>query len=236
MLEQIQKSSKQASPHEGHRERLRQRFLRSPKIVDDYELIELLLAYVFRRSDTKPLAKALVGEFGSIRAIIDAPLEIIQKISGLGPAVSTFFSILRELFARYTEAPLINRVAIASPEAVAQMAKIRLAGVTHEEVWVALVDNQNRLLKWHQLVKGSVSSSPIYPRDVFAIALEYKASGIILVHNHPGGSHKPSPLDEELTVRIHDIAQTLDIRFLDHIIITESSCYSIRQHTILKLN
>ncbi len=229
MSKETTKASKKASPHEGHRKRLRERFLRNPKIVDDYELLELLLGYVLRRVDTKPMAKALLKQFGSLRMLIDAPFESMEKIPGIGESTESFLTLLRELFARYTEAPLIRREHACTLEDIAKLAKIRLAGVLHEEVWMAILDSQQRLILWKQLSIGSTNSSPIYPRDVLALALEYRASNIVLVHNHPGGNCFPSARDNELTTHIHDIVALVGITLLDHLIVTDNAYFSIRQ-------
>ena len=175
-----------ASPHSGHRSRLRQRLAREPLAVADYEILELLLGYGQPRKDTKPLA-------------------------------------------RHAAAPLLQGVEVATPQAVAEMARARLAGSQQEECWLAMVNAGNRLVAWERLRQGNVESVPLLPRDVLEPALRYKASGIILVHNHPGGQTRPSQPDLIFTNTVRELAVNMGLRFLDHVIVTDNGCYSICQ-------
>ena len=207
-------------PHSGHRARLRARLEREPLAVEDYEVLELLLGYALPRRDTKPLAKELLCRFGSIRGVLDArPDELLQT--------AALWRLLREVMARYEDAPLRQREALASPGAVARMARQRLGNSPHEECWLALVDQGNHLLAWERLRRGNIASVSLQPREVLEMALLRRASGVILVHNHPGGSPHPSQADMALTQELQDLAPRMGIRFLDHLIVTEDECYSI---------
>lgn len=115
------------------------------------------------------------------------------------------------------------------------MAKVRLASCEHEELWIAYLDTQNRLLAWEMAARGSVHTIPLYPRDVLARALALEASGLILVHNHPGGSPKPSGADLDLTERIRCAGEPLGIRLTDHVIVTDNTCYSMVEDCIISL-
>lgn len=220
-------------PHTGHRARLRERLAREPLAVADYEVLELLLGYALPRKDTKPLARELLRRFDSIRGVVDArPDELIQ-VPGFGPGLLAFWQVLREVLARRASAPLRRRKELVTPEAVARMARERLCASPHEECWLALVDGMNRLLAWERLSRGGVSAVPLQPRDVLEAAITRKASGIILVHNHPGGDARPSAPDLELTAELQRLAPRLGLRFVDHVIVTEGDCYSITQYKVL---
>ena len=211
----------------GHRQRLRARFAAAPSSLADYEILELLLGYVFARRDTKPLAKALLARFSSLRGILGARPEDLETVADIGPASSVFLGALREFMARLAEEPLRRRETLCSSREVAAMARQRLGPLDHEEIWAAFVDNQNRLLCWEQAARGTVDATALHPRNLMERALALKASGLLLVHNHPGGSALPSSLDLDLTGRVKNAADTLGIRFLDHVIVTEADCYSI---------
>ena len=170
----------------GHRDRLRQRLEIEPTAVADYEVLELLLGYGLTRKDTKPLAKELIQRFGSIRGALDARPEELLEVSGFGPGLMALWRVLGETRARYAAAEVRQREVLATPEAVARMAQARLGTSPHEECWLALVDRRNRLMAWDRLRRGGIAEVAIYPRDVLEAALLRKASGIILVHNHPG--------------------------------------------------
>ena len=227
-------SSAGASSHNhGHRERLRERFLDAPEKLADYEILELLLGHVLLRRDTKPLAKELLVRFGSLTRMLNARPEELRAVPGVGNGVAGFFLLLREFMARYGEAPLQLREQLSSPQAVAQAARMRIGSLPHEEVWVAYVDNRNRLISWEKAMKGTVDASAVYPRDIMERALALKATGFIMVHNHPGGEPSPSGADMRITEQLQRAAQTLSIRFLDHIVVTETTCYSLMSEGFL---
>ena len=213
----------------GHRERLRQRLELEPTAVADYEVLELLLGYGLTRKDTKPLAKDLIQTFGSIRGALDARPEELLQVPGFGPGLLALWRVLGETRARYAAADLRQKEVLATPEAVARMAQARLGTSPHEECWLALVDRRNRLMAWERLRRGGIVEVSIYPRDVLEAALLRKASGIILVHNHPGGNPGPSQEDRLLTEELQRLAPRMGLRFLDHVIVTDGDCYSITQ-------
>ena len=217
----------------GHRKRLRERFLRDPNGMADYEILELLLGYVFARKDTKPLAKTLLSKFGSLRGALDAKEASLQTIEGIGPSTETFFTLLREIFARYEEAALYEHDFISSPASIARIAQIRLGRSAHEELWGAYVDASNRVIAWRQIAVGTYNAAAVSAKDIIAVALSVKASGFILVHNHPGGTLSPSQADILLTERVDKAAQVLHLRFLDHVIITAEGSYSIVKEMFL---
>ncbi len=109
----------------------------------------------------------------------------------------------------------------------------RLGSLEDEEFWVALVDNKNRLVGWEQVSRGTVDQTAVYPREVLALALLRKASGMILVHNHPGSDPKPSRQDVELTKRIVTAAREVEVRILDHLVVTEKSYFSFQSEGML---
>lgn len=220
----------------GHRERLRKRLEQDPLGLSDQEIMELFLGLALLRKDTKPLAREVLARFGSIRGFLDARPDEVSQVAGFGPGLLGLWRLARELLARYVAAPLLRREVLASPEAVAEVARQRLAGNPTEEAWLALVDSQNRLIAWERLRSGNIDSIAIMPADVLQAALIRKASGIILVHNHPGGNPCPSKADANLTRELQNLAPQLHLRFLDHVVVTEGDCYSITQRKILRFS
>lgn len=218
----------------GHRKRLRARLELEPQAVADYEVLELVLGLAILRKDTRELSKRLLANFGSIRGVLDAREDELLQVEGFGDGILSLWRLLRELMSRYALAPLQMRDELATPEAVAKVARQRLGNLSHEEVWLALVDTQNRLISWQRLARGGISSIAVQPRDVLELALTRKASGVILVHNHPGGSAKPSRNDLDLTAEINSLAPRLGLRLLDHVIVTPGDCYSIASKGIIR--
>lgn len=226
-------SSANAPLHAGHRQRLRKRFLRAPHEAEEYEVLELLLGYPLARKDTKPLAKELLRRFGNIRGVLQARQDELEQVDGFGPGLVAFWQVLRESMTRCVEAPVRQREILATPQAVAEMARIRLAGNAHEECWAALLDSQNRCIAWERLREGALENVLITPRDVLELALLRKASGIILVHNHPGGKAAASTADIMLTQELARLAPRMGVRFVDHVIVTEEHCLSLVQNELI---
>ena len=211
----------------GHRARLRKRLEQDPLTVADYEVLELLLGLSLVRRDTKILAHALLKRFKSLRGVLDARADELLQIPGFGPGLLSLWNLIHEIISRHAASPLLMKEELASSEAVAAMARTRLSNLSGEESWLALVDAQNRLIFWNRLRKGGVSSINLETRDVLEIALLNHASGIILVHNHPGGNPHPSNADINFTQELEQLAPRLGLRLLDHVIITAGDCYSI---------
>ena len=211
----------------GHRSRLRSRVLPEPELAPAYEILELLLGYVYRRKDTKPLARELLRRFGGISGVLDAhPAELLD-VEGVGESLETFRILFREVMSRYLEEKIKQKPGVL-PDDLASLARCRLNPFS-EEVWAALLDNGNRLLTFTRIRSGSVNQVLALPRDVAEIALRHKAAGLILVHNHPGGG-EPSLPDKEATHCLRQALAAVGLRLVDHLVLADGKCYSIGQH------
>lgn len=221
-------------PHyHGHRLRLRERLAREPRSLADYEVLELLLARTLPRQDTKPLAKELLARFGTLRGVLYAPDAQLAEIKGFGDALLSSWALYREVWARMNEPSASRREVLDDPDRVAEGAKARFGTKGVEEFWVALVDNRNRVRAWECVSKGTVDQTQVYPREVLALALRHEASGMILVHNHPGGDPSPSDEDIRMTMRIKRVAQEMGVRLLDHLVVAEERHFSFQAQGLL---
>lgn len=222
------------NPHyHGHRQRLRERLARDPRSLADYELLELLLGQVLTRQDTKPLAKELLARCGTLQGVFAAGEAELLAVPGFGPGLASLWNLWRELWARLHEAPVRARQVLSSPEVVADLARARLGSSRAEAFWVALVDNKNRLLAFEAVAQGTVDQAAVYPREVLTLALRHQASGVVLVHNHPGGDPHPSTQDVDLTRRMVRAATDLGLRVLDHVIVAEGGFFSFQDQGLL---
>ncbi len=217
----------------GHRKRLKQRLARDARELADYEILELFLGYALPRRDTKPLSKVLLERFGSLRGVCRARAEDLLGVDGAGPGVCALFAVLREMHNRVREGVVSDREVFSHPATVADFAIQRLGPRRTEEFWVALVDNKNRLMHWQQVSHGTVDQTPVYPREILRLVLQHQASGLILVHNHPGGDPRPSVQDQELTRKLQRAAREMDVRVLDHIVVAENDYYSFQAQGLL---
>ena len=217
----------------GHRQRLKKKFLVSPKSFLDYEILEMLLFGIFSRKDTKVIAKNLIQKFGTLKAVIFAPEQEIKKIQGLGESTAVFFKLLRETFIRLSLQPLKEETIIASNLHVIEYYRNMLSLEKKEQFRVMFINNKNKLIAEEQLQHGTVDQTPIYPREVIQRALDHGASALILVHNHPSGSPYPSKEDVNATKNLKNVIQRINLKLLDHIIIAENSSYSFAEHNLL---
>jgi DNA repair protein RadC len=123
--------------------------------------------------------------------------------------------------------------ALASPDAVRDYVRLRLADRPHEVFGCLFLDTQNRLIEFHELFRGTLTQTSVYPREVVIEALACQAAGVILVHNHPSGSADPSRADEALTQTLKKALALVDVRVLDHFIVTRSTVLSFAERGLL---
>jgi len=213
----------------GHRSRLRARYGQSGEAaLQDYELLELLLTYVIPRRDTKLLAKKLLERFGTLARVFEAEPEALEEIDGIGPQAATLISLIRPLAVRFLKGTPSAKTLLKSTGDAAAYFQAKLKGLTEEEVHVAFVNAKNAVMATECLQRGTVDQSVVYVRKVIERALTHKASGFIIVHNHPSGDPTPSDQDRELTQALKAAAATVGVRFLDHLIIGDGAPFSFK--------
>jgi DNA repair protein RadC len=218
------------APHfHGHRERLRERFLRGGSdALADYELLELVLFRAIGRRDVKPLAKELLKQFGSFAEVVSAPIERLKSIKGLGEAAITELKIVEAAAHQLARGQVHKRPVLSSWSSVLDYCRTAMAFAAKEQLRVLFLDKRNRLIADELQQEGTVDHTPVYPREVVKRALELSATAIILVHNHPGGDPTPSRADIEMTKQIVEIARGLGIEVHDHIIVGRDGHASLR--------
>jgi DNA repair protein RadC len=218
------------SPHYlGHRERLRQRFLSGGAgAMPDYELMELTLFAAVPRRDVKPLAKALIGHFGSFAEAIAAPRERILEVEGASEGVATHLKIVEAAALRLSKTQLLGRPALTSWPALIDYCAAAMARSRTEEFRVLFLDRKNVLIADEVQSSGTVDHTPVYPREIVKRALDHEATALILVHNHPSGDPTPSRADIAMTREVVDAAKALHITVHDHVIVGRSGHASFK--------
>jgi DNA repair protein RadC len=213
----------------GHRERLRDRFLvGGADAMPDYELLEMVLFRAIKRGDTKPIAKALIARFGSFAEVISAPANLLMEVKGVGPAIVTELKLIRAAAVRLTKGDVVNRPILGSWNALIEYCRAAMAFQEVETFRLLFLDKKNQLIADEEQQRGTVDYTPVYAREVVKRALELSASGIILVHNHPSGDPTPSLADRDMTKKIIEAAEKLNIQVYDHIIIGRKGHVSFR--------
>jgi len=220
----------------GHRQRLRERFLKSG--LDgfaDYEVVELLLTLAIPRSDVKQPAKALIARFGNLRAILDAPIQELQTVSGIGSVTPIALKIIKAAAALYLQQSGEGHDSLADPSRLADFWRIRIGGLQNEVFQVGYLDSGYRLLRdgVETLEEGTIDRAAVYPRRVVESALRRGAAALMLAHNHPNGHVTPTEHDKVLTRAIVLAAETVGVKIVDHLIVSTSESFSFRKAGLL---
>lgn len=216
-------------PHQlGHRERLRERALKSLDAVPDYELLELFLFRTFPRGDIKPVAKALLTRFGSLGAITTASVEDLRTVPGVGEQAALDLKLLGEVTLRVGRETIRKRTVIGSWSALLAYVKVALANEPREQFRVMFLDRKNQLILDEIQNRGTVDHAPVYAREVMRRALELSASSVILVHNHPSGDPSPSGADIAMTREVVDAGRALKISVHDHLVVGREGVASFK--------
>jgi DNA repair protein RadC len=214
---------------EGHRGRLRQRFMvGGAAAMPDYELLELILFSAVRNMDMKPLARVLIDTFGDLGGVLSAPEARLNEVKGVGPAIVLTLKLHQAVAHRAARAKVLNRPALSSWAALLDYCHTTMAHRETEQFRILFLDRKNVLIADEEQARGTVDHVPVYPREVVKRALELNASAIILVHNHPSGDPTPSQADIAMTRQIEDAARMLGIALHDHIIVGRSREVSFR--------
>lgn len=225
---------KERHHYDGHRQRLRQRFLDTGgQDMPDYEFLELLLFRSQSRKDTKPLAKALLAHFGSLAEILSVDIRRLQEVKGCGEAIATDLKIVGTAAARMLLSGLLKRDVFNSWDKVVAYCRSVMANEEREQFRVLFLDKKNGLIIDKIMQTGTVDHTPVYPRDVVKYALDFAASSLVLVHNHPSGDPTPSRQDIAMTTKLQEIAAGMNIIIYDHLIIGRNGYASFRKLDLL---
>jgi DNA repair protein RadC len=224
-----------SAPHYlEHRRRLKARFEQDGlEGFHEYEILELLLCYAIPQGDVKPLAKELLNRFGDLKGVMDAGSGELRRVKGVGPHTALFFPIIKDIGSRYLLQKAREKPQASCTAELLDFCRTAMGALKDEEFRVCYLDAQNRILAVETIQEGIVNQAVVYPRKVLEKALHWKASAIILVHNHPSGHVRPSDADIRLTRTIQETARALDILVHDHLIIGENRFFSFREEGLM---
>lgn len=220
--------------HEGHRERVRNRFLNEGlDSFEPHQILELLLFYSIPRKDTNELAHALLKRYGSLSAVFEADPADLMSVPGIGKNSAVLLTLIPSLARIYFKdkwgkKPRLNNTAKAGEYLVALF-----SGRQYEAFYVVCLDAQNRVNHPCMVHEGTIDQAPVYPRLIVEAALRHQAHSVILAHNHPGGSLEPSQADLNVTRKIVTALEAISIRVLDHIIVADGKYFSFADHGLI---
>jgi DNA repair protein RadC len=205
---------------------------RGPQALSDVELLAILLRTGIAGKNVFQLSEELLGPDG-IAGLLNATVQSLQLIKGLGPAKQAELLAVFEMARRALSQRLKEREAFHTPGAVKQYLQLQLAHKNHEVFAVLFLDSQNRMLAMEELFRGTLSQTSVYPREVVMRALHHQAAAVVLSHNHPSGSVQPSRADEHLTQTLKASLALVDVRVLDHIIVGQGQSLSMAEQGLL---
>lgn len=227
---------KQDNPHANHRQRLRARFAANGLTgMQDHELLELALFYVYPRRDTNSLAHSLLDRFGSISGILDAPPEALQNLPGIGRQAALFLKLLPAIFSRYESSKLHCVLAVNTPQQAAAYIMPRFIGKTEELLFLLALDAKHKIVFADFVHRGSINAVEISARRICEIALSCKSAYVVIAHNHPSGLAIPSNEDISTTRTLEKTLQSVSIELMDHIVIADGDYVSFSESCLLGL-
>ena len=224
-------------PHyQGHRKRLRERFVKSGLAgFAEHEVVELLLTLAIPRADVKQPAKELLARFGNLRGVLDAPLPELRAVDGIGEVAAVGLHLVRAAAALYLQQGSEGGDVLRNAAKISDFWRMRIGALKHEVFAVAYLDSAHRLLRdgVETLQEGTIDRAAVYPRRVVEAALKRQAAALVLAHNHPNGNVQPSEQDKLLTRSIVLAAETIGLRVVDHLVVSPDETFSFKQAGLL---
>ena len=222
--------------HDGHRERMKSRFREAgANAFDDHNLLELLLFYAVPRRDTNDLAHALIARFGSYSAVLEASIEELMTVDGIGENAAVLIKLVPEMNKRYMQRNNSDSSVINSSKAAGKYFVSRFAYETVEVAYAMYLDAKSHVIACREISRGVVNGTNISIRAIAEQALSCKASSVIIAHNHPDGVPMPSAEDELTTQKIKVALGTVGIKLTDHIVVGGEQYVSFADYGLMRM-
>lgn len=217
-----------------HRKRVKERFLKNGlQTFQDYEVLEFILTFAIHRKDVKPVAKDLIAKFNTFQGVLEASVDELTTVDGIGTHAAILLKLMRECSDYYLRFTLHKKNIIASPDDLIQYCRSSMAYRGNEQFRVIYLNAKNEMLKDEVIQEGTIDQTTVYPRKIIEHALREKAVALIFVHNHPSGNPEPSSHDKDLTYTLMKAAETFSIKIHDHIIIGINGYCSLKEEGMM---
>lgn len=227
-------TEKEKQVRQGHRQRLKQQFLRSGlDSFDDPKALELLLTFAIPRKDTKPIAQGLLEHFGSFANVLDASYEKLVNVEGVTPNAATLICVLRESARKQILQRSTPDAPLKTLDECGRFLISYFQGKQNEEVYLLCLDIKGAVIHCRRIGEGSVNSANVPIRKIVAAALDVNAAAVVLAHNHPAGVALPSKEDIHATTAVQNALDAVGIQMIDHVIVAGDDYISLKQSNYL---
>jgi len=215
-------------------ERPREKLLeRGASALSDAELLAIFLRVGTAGQSAVDMARTLLSDYGSLGALLAADRGTFCSARGLGDAKYAQLQAVLEMARRHAAETLVDRDVLSDPQATRTYLSMRLGDVPHEVFACVFLDTRNRVIAFEELFRGTIDGAAVYPREVVKAALRHNAAAVIFAHNHPSGVAEPSAADRDITRRLVDALALVDIRALDHLILTRHDNVSLAERGMM---
>ncbi|MGL4628520.1 RadC family protein [Cetobacterium sp.] len=222
---------------QGHRKRLREKYLRvGYKGLEDYEILELILTYSIKLKDCKGIAKNLLAKFKTIDMVIKAEINDLKEIEGVGGETALYLKVIGDIMSNhyFKNIKSADLKTLKGKTDLINYLKDDVGSLKSEEFKVIYLSSDNKIVADEILFKGTIDRSVVYPRKIVERAIHNRAKGVIFAHNHPSGNLTPSKKDIELTLEMQELLEKVDIKLLDHIIVSDESYFSFYDNGLIE--
>jgi DNA repair protein RadC len=206
---------------------------RGPAALADAELLALLLRTGLPGLGVLQLAQSLIDRFGGLAGLLHADVQALAGVKGLGPAKRAEVAAVLEIARRVLAQQMTERPLFDTPQRVKDYLALQLRPLGHEVFAVLFLDTRQRLLSFEPMFQGSLTHTPVHPREIVKRALALNAAAVVLAHNHPSGVAEPSRADELVTQSVRAALQLIDVRVLDHLVVGAGSVLSFAERGLL---
>jgi len=218
--------------HANHRQRMRKRYKQQGlNSFHDHEVLEILLYYCYPRQDTNKIAHKMLREFKTLQNLFDANVETLMARLGCTENIAVLINLMPAIAKRYLQSKWGDKVTLVNAETAGEYTINLFAGDHIESFYVLCMDTRLRLNHVALIASGTIDEVPIFTRELVRKVLEYHATSVILAHNHPGGTTRPSLSDDAVTTKIRDALELINVPVIDHIIVAGDKYFSYAQRS-----
>jgi DNA repair protein RadC len=220
--------------HKGHRERLKNRFLRDGlRGFEPHQILEMLLFYAIPRKDTNPIAHELINTFGNLSGVLKASYDDLLKVKGVTPGAATLICFCGQIIREYYDSELSKDMILDSAEKMGQFILPKFFGEHNEKVLMVCLDNKCKVLHTSFISEGSINATQISVRRILEQAIRNHATAVVVAHNHPSGFALPSVEDQKTTKILTNALNVAGIQLVDHLIVADDDYVSLRSTKML---